>query len=128
MCIYIYIYVRGSSRCTPTAVDREMGGAPRNPAPRNRFLAWIVKPSGCHCTDASGGKNIVECRPLSGALPLSLSIRSTQVGAYDDRGTVLKRRNSLRKSLCPVVVCPYLCSSDMLTAIFHTKNSQTKKL
>ena len=24
---------------------------PRNPAPRNHFLVWIVKPSGCHCTD-----------------------------------------------------------------------------
>ena len=34
---------------------REMGGAPRNPAPRNHFLVWIVKPSGCHCTDAFGG-------------------------------------------------------------------------
>ena len=30
---------------------REMGGAPRNPAPRNHFLVWIVKPSGWHCTD-----------------------------------------------------------------------------
>ena len=30
---------------------REMGGAPRNPTPRNRFLVRIVKPSGCHCTD-----------------------------------------------------------------------------
>ena len=26
-------------------------GAPRNPAPRNHLLAWIVKLSGCHCTD-----------------------------------------------------------------------------
>ena len=33
-----------------------MGGAPRNPAPRNQFLVWIVKPSGCHCTDAFGGE------------------------------------------------------------------------
>ena len=30
---------------------REMGGAPRNPAPRDNFLVWSVKPSGCHCTD-----------------------------------------------------------------------------
>ena len=30
---------------------REMGGAPRNPAPRSHFLVRIVKPSGCHCTD-----------------------------------------------------------------------------
>ena len=35
----------------PNPVLREMGGAPRNPAPRNHFSAWIVKPSGCHCTD-----------------------------------------------------------------------------
>ena len=35
---------------------REMGGAPRNPAPRNHFLVGIVKPSGCHCVDAFGGK------------------------------------------------------------------------
>ena len=35
---------------------REMGGAPRNPAPRKHFLVWIFKPSGCHCTDALGGK------------------------------------------------------------------------
>ena len=50
---------------------RDMGGAPRNPAPRKHFLAWIVKSSGCHCTDAFGGKNIADCRPLSVALPLS---------------------------------------------------------
>ena len=32
-------------------ISREMGGAPRNLAPRSHFLAWTVKPSGCHCTD-----------------------------------------------------------------------------
>ena len=37
-------------------IQREMGGAPRNPALSNRFLVWIVKPPGCHCTDAFGGK------------------------------------------------------------------------
>ena len=41
--------VRGfPSRARPI---REMGGAPRNLAPRNHLLAWIVKPSGRHCTD-----------------------------------------------------------------------------
>ena len=56
-----------------------MGGAPRNPAPRNHFLVRIVKPSGCQCTDASGGtKNTVECRPLLGALPVSLTYRLLQ--------------------------------------------------
>ena len=33
---------------------REMGGAPRNPAPRNHLLVWIVKPSGGQCRDALG--------------------------------------------------------------------------
>ena len=30
---------------------REIGGAPRSPAPRNHLLVWIFEPSGCHCTD-----------------------------------------------------------------------------
>ena len=61
---------------SPLPTVREMAGAPRNLAPGNHFLVWmwIVKPSGCHCTDAFGGKHIVECRPLSGALPLSLAL------------------------------------------------------
>ena len=41
--------------CVRTTLLREMGGAPRNPAPKSHFLVWIVKPSGCHCTDAFGG-------------------------------------------------------------------------
>ena len=58
MCTYIYIYIY---KWTTTSI-RELGGAPRNPAPRNRFLAWIVKPSGCHCTGAFGGATtVVEC-------------------------------------------------------------------
>ena len=28
-----------------------MGGAPRNPAPRNHISTWIFRPSGRHCTD-----------------------------------------------------------------------------
>ena len=54
-----------------TSALREMGGAPRNPAPRSHFLAQVVKPSGHRCADAFGGTKIVECRPLLGALPLS---------------------------------------------------------
>ena len=48
--IYIYIYI--------FAWFREMAGAPRIPAPGNHFLTWIVKPSGCHCTDAIGGNKL----------------------------------------------------------------------
>ena len=33
---------------------REMGGAPRNPAPGNHSLVRIVNQSGCHCADALG--------------------------------------------------------------------------
>ena len=44
-----------------------------------RFLALIVKPSSCHCADGHstrrsfrrGSKDVVECRPPSGALPPS---------------------------------------------------------
>ena len=36
----------------------EMGGALGNPAPRNHFSVWIVKPPGCHCTDALSGEQI----------------------------------------------------------------------
>ena len=58
---------------------REMGGAPRNLAPKNHLLVWIVKTSACQCTDghltcrafSEGQQIIVECRPPSGALPLS---------------------------------------------------------
>ena len=47
----------GSGRgACPRSEIREMGGAPRNPAPRNHFLVWTVKSSGCHCADAFGGK------------------------------------------------------------------------
>ena len=34
------------------------------------------------------------------------------------QGIVLKHRNSLQKSLCPVVICPYFCSSERNT---HSK-------
>ena len=42
------------SRCAV----REMGGATRNLAPRNHLFVWTVKSSGCHCTDAFGGKEL----------------------------------------------------------------------
>ena len=56
---------------------REMGGAPRNLAPRNHFLVQIVKPSGRHCADGHSTSRVftedqlivVECRPPLGALP-----------------------------------------------------------
>ena len=55
VCVYIYIYIDLCSihHSATYGHIREKGGAPRNPAPRNHFLAWIVKSSGCHCTDAS---------------------------------------------------------------------------
>ena len=51
---------------------REMGGAPRNPAPRNPAPRNHFVGVDCQTTDNLVGKNIAECRPLLGALPLSL--------------------------------------------------------
>ena len=51
---------------------REMGGAARNPAPVNHLLVWIVKPSGCNCTDALGGKTYRRVpTPLRSTSPIS---------------------------------------------------------
>ena len=69
----------GAAPGEPTAQQQaqEQAQAPLVPFKRNgrnHFLAWNVKPSGCHCSDALGGKNIVACRPLLGALLLSLTV------------------------------------------------------
>ena len=63
-----------SNEVAPLCSDalREMGGAPRNPAPRNHFLAWNVKPSGCHCTNVCTDR-----RPLLGAPPLCSDARES---------------------------------------------------
>ena len=57
------------------------------------FWVRIAKPSGPHCTDAFGGKHIVECRPLLGALPLSLILG----------GQAARRPTSHRKLFATVV-------------------------
>ena len=90
MCMYIYIYrereiiqiilliivVIGTRRLAKNGRLERNRRCPWNPAPRNHFLARIVKPSGRQCTDALCGEtNIAECRPLLGALPLSLMSR-----------------------------------------------------
>ena len=46
----MYMLMSALALKAPTRL-REMGGAPRNPAPLNHFSVWIVKPSGYHCTD-----------------------------------------------------------------------------
>ena len=59
---------------SPAAVPplREMGGAPRNRAPRNHFSVWTVKPSGCHCTHACGGNQYRRVpTPLRSTSPFS---------------------------------------------------------
>ena len=49
------------------------------------------------------------------AMP-SGSIRSAQVRAYEDRAQCWNMGNP-QKNLCPVVVCPYLCSSECFTGV-----------
>ena len=39
---YIHTYIRSKGGCEWM---REMGGAPRNLAPRNHLLVWIVQPT-----------------------------------------------------------------------------------
>ena len=55
-----------------SSAHREGGGAPGIRLLGTTLLVWIVKPSGCRCTDASGGEN---CRraptPLRSTSPLS---------------------------------------------------------
>ena len=54
-----------------------MGGAPRNPAPTNHLLVWIVKPSGCHCTDDFGGNKYRRVpTPLRSTSPFSEFLRA----------------------------------------------------
>ena len=47
--------------------------------------------------------------------------RSAQVRAQDDRAQCWNRGIPYKQSLCPVVVCPYLCGSD--TVCSHNFNS-----
>ena len=63
--IYIYIYMGGCGAVSAAGLQGRgwrardilfadtlfVRAAPRNPAPRNHLLVWIVKSSGCHCTD-----------------------------------------------------------------------------
>ena len=56
---YDSIIIIVSITITVEGLVREMGGAPRNLAPRNHFLVWIVKPSGCRCEDGHLASRVV---------------------------------------------------------------------
>ena len=76
---------------------REMGGAPRNPAPRNHFLVQIVKPSGCHCTDALGGEKYGRVpTPLRSTLSLTLAHKTGCLIAACGQGTLVRRCRAYR--------------------------------
>ena len=51
--MYIYVHITYTHLYSKSGAARfrEMGGAPRNLPPRKHLSAWIVRPSGCHCTD-----------------------------------------------------------------------------
>ena len=40
-------------------------------------------------------------------------VRNAQVKAWDDRAQALSVRNSYVSTQCPVVICPYLCTSEL---------------
>ena len=46
-------------------------------------------------------------------------VRATQVRAYDDRAIGSFVRNSYVSALCPVVICPYLCRSELGSLCLH---------
>ena len=56
---------------------REMGSAPRNPAPRNHFWRGLSNHQTATARMHSVETNIAECRPIAGALPLSLTMAKT---------------------------------------------------
>ena len=63
-----------------------MGGAPRNPAPGNHLLVWIVKPSGCHCPDAFGGTTYRRMpTPLRSTSPFSAQKSSCLGASLEER-------------------------------------------
>ena len=69
-----YIHLLMSNTCLLSI--REMGGAPRNPAPRNHFLVRIVKSPGCHRKDAFGGEEYRRVpTPLRSTSPSSEGLR-----------------------------------------------------
>ena len=40
------------------------------------------------------------------------TVRNAQVRAYDDRALCWNIGNPYKRAYCPVVMCPYLCSSE----------------
>ena len=51
---------------------------------------------------------------------LAVDFRAAQVRAHDDRAKALSVRKSYISAICPVVKCPYLCTShvDWLYLVF----------
>ena len=65
------------------------------------LAGWLqVPPFGC----LPGSQKVVHTE--------ASSFRATQGRAYDDRAYVICVSNSYDSTLCPVVVCPYLCTSE----------------
>ena len=96
---------------------REMGGAPRNPAPRNHLLVWIVKPSGCHCTDVLDGKEYRRVpTPLRSTSPFSdYSGHRTAARAQGGRADgapgmfcTYRQGSFFKRNACVVLVCVFV--------------------
>ena len=110
ICIYIYIYVyRHRGAGTPPSSVRETGGPPRNPAPRNHLLIWIVKTSGCHSTDAFCGKKYRrEPTPLRSTSPFS---DSGALGESAAQAASSPKRRPPRPSLADAYLSCFFASS-----------------
>ena len=72
-----------------------------------------------------GTWEIARGAPLGSREDRQTTLRSAVVRVFIWRqGMVLKHRNSLQKSLYPVVVCPYLRSSETLTVVERNRRQQ----
>ena len=68
--------------------------------------------------------------PLRSVTVQYISQKCTRKGIWR-QGIVLKYRNSLQKSLCPVVLCPYLCSSESHMTVVQcctVQNSESHRI
>ena len=83
---------------------REMGGTPKSPAPRNHFWCGLSNHKAATEQMHLVGKNIVECRPLLGALPLSLKEDNILFRSSTD-----SRSTDVEWSSLTVAIVYYVC-------------------
>ena len=114
-------------RTDRSSTQQEIGGAPRNPAPRNHCLVWIVKPSGCHRTDAFGGNDYRRVpTPLRSTSPVSdqqsFGACDVLTCTYDDVTLVYTNIWTNKTRVCHFLTIPSLLFLLSSTCFQHTRS------